>query len=159
MSLKFNQVDSFGVIVKEGVRITPSTAPLPVGHRWIPWSQNTVSLKSEMINMIKSYRDYLVVNGGYNVNGKWYHSDGLSRTQQLALVLLGGSLPAGIEWKTMDKTFVTMTPALAAQVFQAAVTKDTAVFAHSESLIAAIQAAVDPSIINIYTGWPENYNG
>ena len=41
----------------------------------------------------------------------------------MGLVMLGDNIPAGLQWKTMDGSFVVMTPSLAQQVFAAAATK------------------------------------
>jgi hypothetical protein len=65
---------------------------------------------------IKLIRDDLVENGGCLLTGKWYHSDAKSKQQQMALYMKGGSLSAGIMWKTMDGTFVEMTQQLASDL-------------------------------------------
>ena len=106
---------------------------------------------------IKALRDAKTQSGGYQVAGKWYHSDTFSRTQQLGLVMLGASIPAGLQWKTMDGSFVTMTQSLAAQVFAAAAAQDIAVFSRAEVLRAQVNASSDPGSIDITTGWPATY--
>ena len=50
---------------------------------------------------------------------------------------MGSSIPSGLKWKTMGGALVDMTPALAAQVFQAAAAQDAAHFAVAEAAIAA----------------------
>ena len=95
--------------------------------------------------------------GGYKVAGKWLHSDQFSRSQQLGLVLLGASIPAGLQWKTMDGSFVTLTQALAGQILAAGAASDAAIFAHAEQLIAQARAAPDPSTIDPLAGWPKIY--
>ena len=105
---------------------------------------------------IKAERDRRTLEGGYPVAGKWFHSDTVSRTQQLGLVMMGANLPAGIQWKTMDGTFVTMTPALAQLLFQAATVQDTTTFAAAQQAIA--QATADPVGFNPATiAWPAIY--
>lgn len=106
---------------------------------------------------IKSLRDNLTQKGGYKAQGKWFHSDTFSRSQQLGLVLMGSNIPAGLQWKTMDGSFVAMTPFLAQDVFQAAALQDNLVFSYAEQLNQQVQSSDNPSLININQGWPETY--
>src|SRR5574343_1699234 len=46
--------------------------------------------------------------GGYKVGNYWFHSDDTSRIQQIALVMMGAGMPAGIMWKTMSNEMVPM---------------------------------------------------
>ena len=108
---------------------------------------------------IKRLRDIKAQAGGYQVAGKWFHSDTFSRTQQMGLVMMGANIPNGLQWKTMDGTYVTMTPTLAQQVFAAAAAQDAAIFAHAEQLRAQVFAAQDPSSVDITSGWPLGYGG
>lgn len=100
-------------------------------------------------NKLKTIRDNLISNGGVKVGTKWFHSDTHSKLQQLSLVSLGASLPAGIQWKTMDGSFIEMTPTLAQQIFAAQVAQENAIFSTAET------KKLDTSDIN--TGWPEVY--
>lgn len=118
---------------------------------------NISKLKTSKIEAIKSLRDHKTQTGGFPAAGKWFHSDTLSRTQQLGLVLLGSNMPTGIMWKTMDGTFIEMTSTLAGQIFSAAAAQDAAIFAHAETLISQINAAADPTTIDINLGWPATY--
>lgn len=99
---------------------------------------------------IKPKRDDLTKNGGCRVAGKWFHSDTDSKQQQMALTMLGASIPANLQWKTMDGSFVTMTQTLAGQLFQAQIGREQAIFAHAETLKADPNADID-------TGWPARY--
>lgn len=112
---------------------------------------------------IKARRDLLTCNGGYKVNvsgvDKWFHSDFLSRSQQIGLLLLGANIPAGMQWKTMDKSFVTMTQALASQIFAAAAASDGAIFAACENINNAMLASADPANFDITIGWPVTFLG
>lgn len=106
---------------------------------------------------IKKHRDNLVQNGGYKVGAHWYHSDTFSRTQQIALVIMGANLPAGIQWKTMENGYVAMTPTLAGQIFAAAAASDKALFAKAAEHQAALDLSIDPDSYNWRDGWPETY--
>jgi len=98
---------------------------------------------------IKIIREDLTLNGGCLVDGKWYHTDVYSKQQQMALVMLGESLPPELWWKTMDGSFVTMTPTLAMQLFGAQVAREQSIFAIAEA------KRVDDSPLD--EGWPDRY--
>jgi len=112
---------------------------------------------------IKAHRDALSDAGGYRVTvsgvPKWFHSDNKSKIQQQALVMLGASIPPGLQWKTMDGTFVAMTQALAGQVFAAGVAQDSAIFAAAETHRAAMLQTADPDAYDFSGGWPTVYGG
>ena len=104
---------------------------------------------------IKAERDRRTENGGFQVGGKWFHSDQKSRSQQLGLVLLGASIPAGLQWKTMDGSFVTMTPALAQQILVSATASDQAIFSVAEAHRAALESCADPASYDYSGNWPK----
>ena len=105
----------------------------------------------------------IVKTGGVKVtvNGadKWFHTDDPSRIQQIGLVMLGANLPPGLQWKTMDGSFVTMTQALAGQVFQANAAHDQATFAAAEQHRVAMEASERPDLYNFNTNWPVVFSG
>lgn len=111
--------------------------------------------KTKAWDAIKAERDRRTENGGYKVGTKWFHSDQKSRSQQLGLVLLGASIPAGLQWKTMDGSFVTMTQQLAGQVLAAAAASDQAIFAAAEAHRQAMEASANPAAYDFSTGWPK----
>ena len=82
-----------------------------------------VAVRLEMANEIwehiKALRDKKLISG-FKVGTKWFHSDNFSRTQMLGLIMMGSRITSGLQWKTMDGSFVEMTPTLAAQVGGAA---------------------------------------
>ena len=119
----------------------------------------TAAERAVIWEAIKALRDRKTQAGGYTVLGKWYHSDLFSRTQQIGLVLMGAGVPVGLQWKTMDGSFVTMTQVLAAQVFAAAAANDQALFARAEALRTEVFAASDPATVNINAGWPASFQG
>lgn len=88
------------------------------------------------------------------VNGKQFHSDQNSRIQQLGLVFMGANIPPNLQWKTIDDTFVTMTPALALQIFATTASHDQAVFAAAEQHRLAMLASNDPINYDFSSGWP-----
>lgn len=117
-------------------------------------------LKNNKWNAIKELRDSKIQSGGYEVGGKWFHSDTFSRTQQIGLVMIGANIPAGLQWKTMDGSFVAMTQTLAEQIFGKATLQDTLTFANAEAHRMAVNALNDATAIanyDITTGWPATY--
>lgn len=122
--------------------ITASWPPAPAIDQTIVWEA------------IKAERDRRIVAGGYRVGDKWFHSDILSRTQQIGLVMMGSSIPDGLQWKTMDGSFVAMTPQLAGQIFAAAAASDQAIFAAAEAHRAMMAAGGDPGSYDYAAGWP-----
>lgn len=113
-------------------------------------------LQAEAWVGIKAERDRRKA-GGVKVGVKWFHSDDGSRIQQMGLVMMGASIPANLQWKTMDGSFITMTQALASQVFQAVAASDQAVFTAAETHRATMEASADPASYDYSTGWPKIY--
>lgn len=106
---------------------------------------------------IKAMRDLRSQTGGYKVGSFWFHSDQTSRTQQIALVMLGSNIPANLQWKTMTGVFTTMTQTLAAQVFGAAVQSDNTIFNVAQQHYANVQAAADPLAYDFSGSWPQTF--
>lgn len=132
------------MMVKAGA-VVPYVAPSP----------GIAQLKAAKWEAIKAERDRRTDQGGYKVGTKWFHSDQKSRSQQLGLVLFGASIPASLQWKTMDGSFVTMTQLLAGQVLAAAAASDQAIFAAAEAHRQAMEASADPAAYDFSTGWPK----
>ena len=116
---------------------------------------NLTALRATKAISIKAERDRRKFNGVY-VSNKWIHTDTYSRTQWMAMVMMGASVPA-IEWTTMDNTSITTSQSLASEVFQATATLDATLFAHAKSLIALVDASNDPASIDITAGWTATY--
>ena len=110
--------------------------------------------RQQIREAISAERDIRKEAQGYKASGKQFHSDIFSRIQQISLVILGADMPSGIRWKTMDGSFIEMTPTLARKIFGAAAAFDTALFAHGETLKEQVDAAEDPTSIDITAGWP-----
>ena len=105
---------------------------------------------------IKAERDRRKA-GGVKVGSKWFHSDDGSRIQQMGLVMMGAGIPANLQWKTMDGSFITMTQALAGNVFAATAASDQTVFAAAETHRVAMEASADPASYDYSGGWPKIY--
>jgi hypothetical protein len=96
-------------------------------------------------------------HNGVKVGNYWFHSDDSSRIQQLGLVLMGASLPAGIMWKTMSGEFTQMTPILAQQIFQATGAQDIMLFAVAEQKRAHVMTLENPCDYDALAGWPPTF--
>ena len=127
---------------------------LAAGNRPAP-AHSVTEAKVTKWEAIKAERDRLTEFGGYKVGGKWFHSDQKSRSQQLGLVLLDSNIPAGLQWKTMDGSFVTMTAILAQQILGAGAASDQANFATAETHRAAMETSVDPAGYDFSGEWPK----
>ena len=110
------------------------------GGNWQAPAVDVAALRAQHWEAIKTERDRRTQSGGYQAAGKWFHSDTFSRTQQMGLVMMGAGIPGGLQWKTMDGSFVTMTQTLASQVFSAAAASDAALFSHAEQIKAVMEA-------------------
>jgi hypothetical protein len=107
-------------------------------------------------NWIKEERDRRKA-GGVKVGAFWFHSDDPSRIQQIALVMLGPNIPAGLQWKTMTGQFTTMTQSLASQVFQTSIGSDQTIFAKAEWHKQQMLASSKPETYDFSGGWPITY--
>ena len=87
----------------------------------------------------------------------WFHSDQTSRIQQLGLVMMGANMPPNINWKTMDGSFVIMTPSLALSIFSAAATLDMIAFSVAEQHRSNIMSSVTPETYDYTSLWPAIY--
>ena len=133
------------MMVKDGA-VVPYAAPAP----------DPLQVKSAKWKAVKAERDRRKA-GGVKVGAKWFHTDDGSRIQQMGLVMMGASIPPGLQWKTMDGSFITMTQTLASQVFQAVAASDQAVFAAAETHRVAMEACADPASYDYSGGWPKIY--
>ena len=116
-------------------------------------------IKARVWEEIKKYRDNLVENGGCKVGAHWYHSDVISRTRYIGLMMLGASIPAGLEWKTMENGYVPITQTWVQQVFGALFAQDGALMDAGKTHRAAMEASNDPANYDYKIGWPETYTG
>ena len=128
--------------------------PIPTKATLDPYLIKT--LQNAKWKEIQAYRDVRKTMGTL-VGAKWYNSDDFSRIQQLGLVMMGANMPANIMWKTMDSSFILMTPQLAQQIFFAVASQDMANFAVAEYHRAIMMTVANPDIYDFSTGWPKVY--
>ena len=151
-----------------------------LGHSWIEgkWQLDpdlVAKLHSEAQSStwdkIKAERDRRTA-AGFNVGGRWIHSDLFSRSQWLGLkdnardALTAGATMATvlrdsehkpIAWKMLGGAFLPVTAQLAFDVVAAVTRSDMAIFTVAEQHNAAMRAATDPAAYDYTTGWPKSY--
>ena len=143
-------------MAKQGVALPPA-GEYGVGMIFLPKEHaSRMACEQEMERAIKAERDRRKA-GGVKVGSKWFHSDDGSRIQQMGLVMMGAGIPANLQWKTMDGSFITMTQTLASQVFQAVAASDQAIFTVAEQHKATMEASADPASYDYSGGWPKIY--
>lgn len=141
--------------IYENITLETNSAPLP--SKAVLDNIALDIARTTMWSYIQGQRDSRRIAGVY-VAGNWYHSDDPSRIQQIALVMMGANMPSNIMWKTMQGTFVLMTPQLASSIFQTIIAQDTEIFAHAEyHRQSMITSTDDPYTYNYMEGWPETY--
>lgn len=131
--------------------------PLPVEDQLIADSVDL--LRDDIWEAIKAERDRREQEDGTPVAGKWFHSDDASKIKQITLVKLSdmGALPPNLQWKTMDGSFITMTPTIAYGIMTTAALISTKIFAAAEVHRASMMARSDPTFYDFSTGWPPSY--
>lgn len=113
-------------------------------------------VRAELCTQIKLHRDHRTLNAGFAVGSNWFHSDLLSRDQQMKLYIAGKNAP-DVPWKTMSGEFVQMTQALASKIVNACGANDVAIFATAEQHIKAVQDSDEPQTYDWTVGWPRGY--
>ncbi|SMB82391.1 protein of unknown function [Pasteurella testudinis DSM 23072] len=130
-------------------------------NAWILSADNALKLKSEqqqtVWELIKNERYRRTHSGVYlKTIDKWFHTDEPSRIQYLTIHQLP-ALPANLQWKTMNNSFVTMTPSLLNELIVAMVLHEQADFANAEKHRVAMLSADNPQDYDFSTGWSEIY--
>ena len=119
---------------------------------------------------IKAERDRRTEQSGFQVGGKWYHSDAKSKLQHLGnkdtardQIAAGGTMAdplrdplsgQPIPWKTMDGSWQPLTVQLAFDIVNAGKAAELAHHAAAERHRAAMEAAANPEAYDFSTGWP-----
>lgn len=142
--------DNYSSIVHAGGDSLPSEATLQADH--------LVAKRQIVWLAIQEERTRRQAGGVFIQSAnKWFHSDQTSRIQQLGLVMMGANMPANINWKTMDGSFVIMTPALAVSIFNASATLDMTAFGVAEQHRANLMSSPTPETYNYLSFWPAIY--
>ena len=118
-------------------------------------------VKLAMWESIKAERERRK-SGGFPVQvdgiDKWFHSDFNSRIQQLGLISMGLNIPPGLQWKTLDGSYVTMSKNIAENLLSAVLTLDYQAHVVAETHRSAMLIDDDPANYDFSDGWPVTYS-
>ena len=116
--------------------------------------------QDEMWERIKAKRYDNLRHGVYAKSvGKWFQTDDATRLQYLALALesVTGGFKKPINWKTMDNSFLQLTPELLREIMQTMHDNEQADFANAEKHKAAMLKAENPLEYDYSGGWTASY--
>ena len=153
---------------KDGKPVLADPAPCPSstwdGEQWHIDPECAARLKAEqqeeMWERIKAKRYDNLRHGVYIKSvGKWFQTDDATRLQYLALALesVTGGFKKPINWKTMDNSFLMLTPELLREIMQAMHDDEQADFINAEKHKAAMLKAEHPLEYDYSDGWTANY--
>lgn len=154
---------------KDGKPVLADPAPCPSstwnGEQWHIDPECAARLKAEqqdeMWERIKAKRYDNLRHGVYIKSvGKWFQTDDATRLQYLALALesVTGGFKKPINWKTMDNSFLMLTPELLREIMQAMHDDEQADFANAERHKAAMLKAENPLKYDYSDGWAANFD-
>ena len=154
---------------KNGKPVLADPAPCPSstwdGEQWHIDPECAARLKAEqqeeMWERIKAKRYDNLRHGVYAKSvGKWFQTDDATRLQYLALALesVTGGFKKPINWKTMDNSFLMLTPELLREIMQAMHDDEQADFANAERHKAAMLKAENPLKYDYSDGWAANFD-
>ena len=153
---------------KDGKPVLADPAPCPSstwdGEQWHIDPECAARLKAEqqeeMWERIKDKRYDNLRHGVYAKSvGKWFQTDDATRLQYLALALesVTGGFKKPINWKTMDNSFLMLTPELLREIMQTMHDDEEADFINAEKHKAAMLKAENPLKYDYSDGWTANY--
>ena len=154
---------------KDGKPVLADPAPCPSstwdGEQWHIDPECAARLKAEqqdeMWERIKAKRYDNLRHGVYIKSvGKWFQTDDATRLQYLALALesVTGGFKKPINWKTMDNSFLMLTPELLREIMQAMHDDEEADFINAEKHKAAMLKAEHPLEYDYSDGWTANFD-
>ena len=153
---------------KAGQPVLAEQPPCPSstwdGEKWHIDPECAARLKAEqqdeMWERIKDKRYDNLRHGVYAKSiGKWFQTDDATRLQYLALALesVTGGFKKPIKWKTMDNSFLMLTPELLREIMQTMHDDEEADFINAEKHKAAMLKAENPLEYDYSDGWTANY--
>ena len=154
---------------KDGKPVLAEQPPCPSstwdGEQWHIDPECAAQLKAEqqdeMWERIKAKRYDNLRHGVYIKSvGKWFQTDDATRLQYLALALesVTGGFKKPINWKTMDNSFLMLTPELLREIMQAMHDDEEADFINAEKHKAAMLKAEHPLEYDYSDGWTANFD-
>ena len=163
---------STGQVIMPGKDGKPVLAPLAPcssstwdGEQWHIDPECAAKLKAEqqkeVWERIKDKRYDNLRHGVYAKSvGKWFQTDDATRLQYLALALesVTGGFKKPINWKTMDNSFLMLTPELLREIMQTMHDDEEADFINAEKHKAAMLQAKNPLKYDYSDGWTANFD-
>ena len=154
---------------KAGQPVLAEQPPCPSstwdGEQWHIDPECAARLKAEqqaeVWERIKAKRYDNLRHGVYIKSvGKWFQTDDATRLQYLALALesVTGGFKKPINWKTMDNSFLMLTPELLREIMQAMHDDEQADFINAEKHKAAMLKAEHPLEYDYSDGWTANFD-
>ena len=154
---------------KDGKPVLAEQPPCPSstwdGEQWHIDPECAARLKAEqqdeMWERIKDKRYDNLRHGVYAKSvGKWFQTDDATRLQYLALALesVTGGFKKPINWKTMDNSFLMLTPELLREIMQTMHDDEEADFINAEKHKAAMLKAENPLEYDYSDGWTANFD-
>ena len=154
---------------KAGQPVLAEQPPCPSstwdGEQWHIDPECAARLKAEqqaeVWERIKAKRYDNLRHGVYIKSvGKWFQTDDATRLQYLALALesVTGGFKKPINWKTMDNSFLMLTPELLREIMQAMHDDEEADFINAEKHKAAMLKAKHPLEYDYSDGWTANFD-
>lgn len=154
---------------KNGKPVLADPAPCPSstwdGEQWRIDPECAAKLKAkqqeEVWERIKDKRYDNLRHGVYAKSvGKWFQTDDATRLQYLALALesVTGGFKKPIKWKTMDNSFLMLTPELLREIMQTMHDDEEADFINAEKHKAAMLKAEHPLEYDYSGGWTANFD-
>ena len=154
---------------KDGKPVLADPAPCPSstwdGEQWHLDPECAAKLKAEqqkeVWERIKDKRYDNLRHGVYAKSvGKWFQTDDATRLQYLALALesVTGGFKKPINWKTMDNSFLMLTPELLREIMQTMHDDEEADFINAEKHKAAMLQAENPLKYDYSDGWTANFD-
>lgn len=154
---------------KAGQPVLAEQPPCPSstwdGEQWHIDPECAARLKAEqqaeVWERIKAKRYDNLRHGVYIKSvGKWFQTDDATRLQYLALALesVTGGFKKPINWKTMDNSFLMLTPELLREIMQAMHDDEEADFINAEKHKAAMLKAENPLKYDYSDGWTANFD-
>ena len=154
---------------KDGKPVLADPAPCPSstwdGEQWHIDPECAARLRAEqqdeMWERIKQKRYDNLRHGVYIKSvGKWFQTDDATRLQYLALALesVTGGFKKPINWKTMDNSFLMLTPELLREIMQTMHDDEEADFINAEKHKAAMLKAENPLKYDYSDGWTANFD-
>ena len=154
---------------KNGKPVLADPAPCPSstwdGEQWHIDPECAARIKAEqqdeMWERIKDKRYDNLRHGVYAKSvGKWFQTDDATRLQYLALALesVTGGFKKPINWKTMDNSFLMLTPELLREIMRTMHDDEEADFINAEKHKAAMLQAENPLKYDYSDGWTANFD-